>query len=397
MIKTAFRVLITISFIILSVYFYIQSKNEHFSKGHLALSFDSESELEVGVGYLKKAGFSNLLFMDNVTVPVNTFFNIEEISLEQFGKSIDINDYRYTSYVKSLPSLFKDSSGGFNKVYVELTGNDFFKLFRFYYSARKNRVGFKINDPEFIRLVANFVSLLLILLLLGYGCRTRTVVTVISALLAYLFIDISSYYEFISFILAYLLIILLIESVSFSNRYVQRNNVGFIRIMLSVFMFIVPSFIPFMFNLSYETEIVRIIDNSQYDYKSLEKAYTEESPVVSNFFAHYAFQKSYLYGEKYKFPKENFSVKMVEFQKEDYYLKEHDETIMTFDTDFLESFIDYCSKTELGRFYLNIGRPFELERKSMDSSYKKEKEYMQIGILAVTMLLSSAFFKKRRR
>ncbi len=394
MIKTAFRVLITISFIILSVYFYIQSKNEHISNGYLVLSFDSEIQMEEGVGYLKKAGFTNILFMDTVTVPVNTFFDIKEISPEQFEKSIDINDYRYTPFVKSLPLLFKDTSGGFNKVYAELTGNDFLKLLRFYYSARKNNVGYKINDPEFIRLMANYASLILILLLLGYGCRTRTIVTIVSALLAYLFMDISSYYGFISFVLVYFLIILVVEYASFSNRYVQRNNVGFIRIMLSVFMFAIPSFIPLLVNLSYETETVKIISDSHYDYESLEKAYTEESPAISNFFAHYAFQKSYIYGEKYKFPKENYSVKMAEFQKEDYYLKEHDEIIMTFDTDFLESFIDYCSNTELGRFYLKIGRPFELEKKSMASSYKKEKEYMQIGILAVTMLLSSAFFKK---
>lgn len=394
MIKTVAKILITTLFITLTVYFSKQDRRDSAWGSYTPIIFNTVQDADRGIELLKELGFKDIISKNNVKIGINDFFVIKESSFEDIDNRLDKKDYRYDPYILSVASLFSSSDPADSIVYIKLSSSDLMLLYNMYHSFSTNAILYKIGNPLFLRIILNYICFISILLLFSVGCKTRFIVSIISGVLAFFFMDPASVYSFISFTVGYFLVIMIVESFSFSNKYIKRNNVGLIRIMVFLVLFSTPTFIPGFLDFSKAIYTPVSQNDYEFDYSSLEKLYDEQSPTISNYFTHYAFQKSFLYGYKYLFPTYKNSVTIDEFNREDYYLSRYVKIVEEYDEDFFEDFISYCGTTVLGRFYLDYGRPFSLELNSLLSLYIVEKEYMQIGMLSVIMLISSLFFKK---
>ncbi|MGL1894381.1 MAG: hypothetical protein OCD02_22310 [Spirochaetaceae bacterium] len=396
MIKTVAKILITILFILISIYFYKQKPDDNVWGNYSSLIFESNLDAQKSVQLLKKNGFTDILSLEDITIGINNYFDLEERTLAQISNSLDKNDYRYDPYIESVSSLFSSNDLNGNVIYVLLSKSDLLSLYSLHTLLDSNAILYKLGNPIFLRIILNYISFFLLLLILGLGCKKRFIISLLFGILGFVFMDPSSVYNYISFVVIYFLSILIIESVSFSNRYIKRNNVGLIRILISVSLFAMPTLIPSFLDYSKIVNTPVVTEVNTFEYNSLEETFDESSPSISNYFSHFAFQKSYLYGYKYMFPSLGNSVTINEFKKEDYFLSDYKRVVFTYDEAFFKDFLSYCKTTALGRFYLDYGRPFKLELNSLLSLYIKENEYMQIGVIASIMLFASLFFKKSR-
>lgn len=396
MVKTVFKILLSILFILLSIFFYKQKVVTNIWGNYTPVILQSQQDVDRAVILLQDLGFKDILYKEGITLGINNYTNSEERSLEEISMSLDKKDYRYDPFVSSIESLFSTSNINDSIVYIKLAKKDLVKVYNIYKSFNDNAIAYKLGNPVFLRIILNYISFFVLILLLGAGCKTRFIISLLTGVAAFFFMDASSVYSFTSFTIGYFLIIMVVESISFSNRYIKRNNIGFLRILLSIILFSIPTFSPTFLDFSNIIYTPTTVEGAVFDYESMEAVFEDTSANISNYLAHYTFQKSFLYGDKYLFPTKGNSVTIDEFKREDYYLSRYEKVVLSYDEVYLQDFISYCSTTALGRFYLDYGRPFKLELNSLLSLYIKEKEYMQIGIIASTMLIASFFFRKGR-
>lgn len=394
MIKTVAKILITIIFIILITFYYKQEKSNNLWGSYTPIIFDTVDDADRGVQLLDSLGHKDIIHLNRVEIGINNYLKMEERNLDTINSTLDKNDYRYDSFISSMDILFSSSDKNSRIVYIKLSSSELLPMYNIYKIFSDNAISYQLGNPLFLRTTLNYICLILILLLFSIGCRNRFLISIATGVLAFFFFDPSSPYSFICFTTGYFLIIMIVESFSFSNRYIKRNNVGLFRVILYIMFFASPTVIPSFLDFSQVIYTPVSVDSETFNYESMENLYSKDSPSISNYFTHYAFQKSFLYGTKYMFPSYENSVTIDEFNKEDYYLSRYIKIVDKYDEEFLEEFLDYCDTTVLGRFYLDYGRPFKLELNSLLSLYILEKEYMQIGILAFVMLISSLFFKK---
>ncbi|OQY40604.1 MAG: hypothetical protein B6229_01215 [Spirochaetaceae bacterium 4572_7] len=395
MIKTVFKFLLISTLILLSFYFYKEDRTDNSWGNYTSLVFYSNEAAAKSVALLNKLKYKDILSKDDVTIGINNYKDIDEILNSEKDLLINKNDYRYDPYLSAIDSLFYNSKDGTTTVYVKLKKKDLVHIYQLHKALSDNFVVYKLGDTSFLRMILNFFSFTALLLLLGLGCKSRFFTSVVVAVVSILFLPPTNLNNYILVVILYFIVILIIESVSFSNRYIKRNNVGFIRIIFSILLFSLPTIMPSFLDLS--TEVPYPVSDSSwvFDIDSLSKSFNSSSPNLSNYYTHFAYQKSFIYGREYLFPEENEEVFMEDFVREDYYLVSKQERMMIFDLNFLKTFMEYCSTTSLGKFYLDFEKPFIVKSDTLLGLYIKEKEYVQIGLLAVTMFLSSLFFKKR--
>lgn len=388
--------LLVILFILLSLYFYKQEVEEYRWKGYTPLVFKNDDDLKEAINLLYEAGYTDIVSLHNITLGVNDFFDLEERSLTEVKDSIDEKDYRFDSYIRSIKDLFVNEETGEEFIYLKMESNELIPTYKIYSLLSDKGISFTIGDTFFLRAILNYLTLFLLFILFGLGCRSRLIFTLIYAVLTFFFLDATSLYSYMLFVLIYFISIMVIESFSFSNRYIKRNNVGLFRVLLFISLYTIPTLTPSFIDYSNAIYHPLSLGEEGFSYDAMESHYNEEIPNISNYFTHYAFQKNYIYGYKYLFPTFKSSVTIDEFKREDFYLSRYKKEIETFDEAFFNDFITYCDSTVLGRFYLDYGRPFKLEFNSLISLYILENEYMQIALLAVLMLFASLFFRKGR-
>ncbi len=396
MIKTLFKVIITILFIVSSVYFFKKISDDNLWGNSTPLIFESDQDAETAVSLLSEFGFKDILYKNNITIGINDYFDFDERSLVDIDNTLDRRDYRYDPFIDSTNTLFSSRNADDSIVYIVIDSFDLLSLYNIHKILTDNAILYNHGNPIFLRIVLNFFSFIFMLLLFGLGCKKRFLITLVTGVLAFFFMELSSLNSYLCFSLSYFLLIMLLESISFSNRYIKRNNIGILRILLFIVIFSIPTFLPSFIDYSKEINTPISLSGDDFSYVSLSEGFDDGIPNISNYFAHYTYQKSYMYGTKYSFPSHEKSVTIMEFKRVDYYLSNKERVVLNYDEDFFQDFLTYCSSTALGRFYLDYKKPFKLEYNSLLSLYIKEKEYMQIAILAVTMLISSLFFKKNR-
>ncbi|QEN03807.1 hypothetical protein EW093_03525 [Thiospirochaeta perfilievii] len=396
MIKTLFKILLVILFVIVSILFFNRKINNHNWGSYTPIILDRDEDVVKALDTLGKLGFNGIIYEDGISIGINNYIDLEERGLKDISSLLDKNDYRNTPYISNLNSLFRTKDDNKPIMYVKLDRTNIFSIYNIYKAFEQNAIPYKVGDPLFMRVVLNYLSFILLLLLFGFGCRTRVIISILSGVIAYLYMDASSLYKYSVFFIGYFLIIMIVESISFSNRYIKRNNIGIIRVLLGTILFILPSFFPIFIDLSNTLYTPIPLEETGFGYENLENSFDESTPNISNYFTHYAYQKSFLYGDKYLFPTYGNSVTIDEFKREDYYLSRNEKVVFTYDDDYLSEFLSYCDTTALGRFYKDYGRPFKLELNSLLSLYTNSKEYTYVGILAICMFFSSFFFKKGR-
>ncbi|MBN2618735.1 MAG: hypothetical protein JXR64_10550 [Spirochaetales bacterium] len=396
MIKTGFKVILVLVFILLSVYFYKQQTNFQFWKNYTPLILNSQEDVNKAATLLSDNGFSDLFYKDVVTLGINSYLDINEYTLREISERIDTNDYRNDPFIRSIENLFKTGDGSNFILYVKIRGRDLLSNYKIYKILNDNAILFNIGNPLLIRSILNYISFILMLLIFSFGSKTRSIISLIVGVLAYFFMDVSSFYNYLSFVLGYFILIMLVETFSFSNAYIKRNNIGLSRIIIIILIFTIPSIIPNFGNFNKLIYSPDPQDGKSYSYETLNALFSEESPNLSNYFSHYSYQRSFIYGYKYMFPTYKNSVTINEFNSDGLNLNLNEKIIFQYDDVFLKDFLEYCSSTELGKFYLDYGVPFNLELKSFVSLYLLKNEYRNVVILAFAMLITSLFFKKNR-
>ncbi len=393
MIKTGFKLFIILFFILTFVYFYKKTPPENPWRDYTPVLFDSNADLLEGVEILRNDGYQEIVYREGITLGISNFRDLEEMTLNSISEKIDNIDFRNDPYINSVDKIFKNDK--YFTLYIKIPQNDIWQIVKVYNSLSKKGLSFKLGNSDVLRVLLNYFSFILVMLLFSIGSKTRFFATLLSGIAIYFLMNVNSVYSFIGFYLIYFLIIMIIESLSFSNTYIKRNNIGYFRILFAITLFVLPTFFPTF--LDYTTKIYTPVfsGDKEISYTSLEKNYDESLGNLSNYFAHYAYQKVFLYEAKYLFPSYKNSVTIEEFELNDYYLENKRREVASYDENFLRDFLLYCNSTAIGRFYLDFDEPFKLELNSLLTIYIVEKEYMQIGILAVIMFITSISFKKR--
>ena len=395
MVKNIFKIIFSILFILLALFFYLGKSDRSLWGNYTPMIFKSETDMLKAIDLLKKNQIDNIVSEKNVTIGINNYFDINEKSLESITSSLDKRDYRYDPFINSVYKLFSTKDGKGKVIYLYLDSSDLFTLYKIHRILSDSAIQYRHGNPLFFRSIINYLSFFSLLLLLCIGCKKRFIFSVILGVLSFFFMNPQSVNSYISFVLLYFLVILIIESFSFSNRYIKRNNVGIFRILASILLFSLPTILPSFIDFDVELFSPVSLDNKGFEYSDLEEFYDDSYPNISNYYTHYAYQNNFMSGKNYSFPSKDSVVSINDFAREKHYLVMNESVISTFDELYLDNFLAYCNTTILGKFYLDYGKPFKMESNSLIFLYIKEKEYMQIGFLAVIMLISSLFFKKK--
>lgn len=390
MLKTVVKILFLLLLLFMSIFFYFNEQTHNTNSVYKQILLEDNNEYLETVAYLEKNKDIDFISIDNFKIPINTYVDISEKDINEIKEKIDKRDYRYTPYIDSVERLFKID--GKDIVYVNLNNYSLIKQLVFYYKMYNQNIEFKVLDLELYRNVVNTIVFMLILIIFSLGSKTRTILSIL-ACIAFIFIP-GSENNFLFITSFYLLCIIVIESLSLSNAYIKRNNLGFIRMILFIVLVVFPSFFPLLYKLDEEVLNPVFIDK-EISYKTMEQNFDKDMPDISNFFTHYAYQKSVLYGSKYLFPSYSSSVNLNEFKRAGHSLESNIVTVVKHDDIFLEGFRSILKSTPSGKYYSSFNGSFYFEIRSLSSLYIREKEYMQICILAVIMLISFLLFKKK--
>lgn len=395
MIKNLTRAFIAIIIILLIIYFFSQREVHSIRGNYISVVFNTKTDSLKGIEVMENRGFSDLVHIDNITIPVNKIPNIEEMGLDEIKEKLDDVDYRNDPFIKSIDKLFIDKDGRFT-VYVKKDRSDRLGALKLYRVLKDSGVSYRFADPLFLRLTLNFLSFGFILFVIGFGCKKRGIISLLFVPLIIFLLDLTTYNSFVITVLLYISLIMVVEVSSLSNRYIKRDNLGGIRMFIAVVLFLVPTFLPMFLDSNFQVKSFNSNGLDKFSINSLNGSYSMDNPNISNFYTHYAFQDSYLYGGKYLFPEVNQTIILDEYKRVNHYLEMEERVVMVFDDEYFNSFLKYLESSNLGRFYLDYGYPFKVEERSFLSLYIMEKEYMQKAILAGIIFLSSFLFIKRK-
>lgn len=392
MLKSVTKLIFIILLGLMASFFLLKSFSNIGNSLYKQILFTNKKDLGSFTALLETEKKYDYLSRKNVELPINTYIQVENLSLSDIENVIDFRDYRRTPFIESLEKLFSSNKGEI--IYVAIGNETIINQFIFYLDLYRKGYDFTILDSSFYRDMFCLIVLFAATLIFAFGSKIRSVISII-ALLSYIFIPKNDSYYFMLFLITvFFLIILLIENFSLSNRYIKRNNLGFIRVCIFVVLLLVPTVLPNIIDMEYSVLNSVFIDK-ELSYDSLGQSFNEKNPDVSNFFVHYAYQHGVLYGLKYLFPTYNSSVKINEFEGVDHSLTLATKNVVTFNDDFIKSFKDYIKTTATGKFYSSYNGSFYFEEKPLASLYIKDKEYIQISILAAILLLSFLLFKKK--
>lgn len=397
--KKIVKFLYVVSILTGAVFLILNSSSETLWNNYYVFSFSDSHEVHIAETALHSQGYERVLTEASSFVDINTLSQFTAYALTDIPGILDPRDYRYDPFVKSMSGYFSVKNSGDPLLYVysaEKNIRSFVKLIRIFI---QNDLSFFPLTPVRIRAILQFFTAGFIAFILGVGCRKRFVFSLLF-FTGFFFLALNRGFGFFSgLMIFYLMGIILIEKTAFSNRYIKRNNLGTFRYLI-VFMSL---FIPTLFGEFYQTETIipsRGEVAAGFTYDDMESLYNKDAelPGVSEYFTHFAFQKDLPFGNKYLFPSNNNSVTMDKFRKEGYALVKRSEVVRVNDSSFLNSFLEYCNKSNIGSFFMEQQQPFRGEFRGFSEIYSHDYE-LYILLISVFLLTGAAvvFRKKHKR